>query len=204
MNKTQEMFETTENPTQYARSYLTYLAEMAKQINEVELGQFVDVILKARDRGSAVYFIGNGGSAATASHFANDIQIGTRSAGKPFRVQSLTDNVAILTAVGNDYGYEHIYVKQLEALVVENDVVVAISASGNSPNVIRGIEFAKTKKCITVSLTGFDGGQLQKMTDLNVHVPSNKGEYGPVEDFHMIFDHIIGTYLMYHCKRFDN
>ncbi|HND84564.1 MAG TPA: SIS domain-containing protein, partial [Pseudobdellovibrionaceae bacterium] len=118
MNKTQEMFETTENPTQYARSYLTYLAEMAKQINEVELGQFVDVILKARDRGSAVYFIGNGGSAATASHFANDIQIGTRSAGKPFRVQSLTDNVAILTAVGNDYGYEYIYVKQLEALVV--------------------------------------------------------------------------------------
>jgi D-sedoheptulose 7-phosphate isomerase len=204
MNKIQEIFETTENPTQYARSYLTYLAEMAKQINEVELGQFVDVILKARDRGSAVYFIGNGGSAATASHFANDIQIGTRSAGKPFRVQSLTDNVAILTAVGNDYGYEHIYVKQLEALVVENDVVVAISASGNSPNVIRGIEFAKTKKCITVSLTGFDGGQLQKMTDLNVHVPSNKGEYGPVEDFHMIFDHIIGTYLMYHCKRFDN
>lgn len=204
MNKTQEMFETTENPTQYARSYLTYLAEKAKQINEKELGQFVDVILKARDRGSAVYFIGNGGSAATASHFANDIQIGTRSAGKPFRVQSLTDNVAILTAVGNDYGYEHIYVKQLEALVVENDVVVAISASGNSPNVIRGIEFAKTKKCITVSLTGFDGGQLQKMTDLNVHVPSNKGEYGPVEDFHMIFDHIIGTYLMYHCKRFDN
>lgn len=204
MNKTQEMFETTENPTQYARSYLTYLAEKAKQINEKELGQFVDVILKARDRGSAVYFIGNGGSAATASHFANDIQIGTRSAGKPFRVQSLTDNVAILTAVGNDYGYEYIYVKQLEALVVENDVVVAISASGNSPNVIRGIEFAKTKKCITVSLTGFDGGQLQKMTDLNVHVPSNKGEYGPVEDFHMIFDHIIGTYLMYHCKRFDN
>lgn len=201
MNKVQEIFENAKNPAGYVRNYLNYLAEISSQIDEAQVGKFIEIILSARDQGRAVYFIGNGGSAATASHFANDIQIGTRTTGKPFRVQSLTDNVAILTAVGNDYGYDYIFVKQLEALLVEGDVVVAISASGNSPNVVKGIAFAKSKKCKTVSLTGFDGGQIKKTADLNVHVPSQKGEYGPVEDFHMIFDHIIGSYLMLHCRK---
>jgi D-sedoheptulose 7-phosphate isomerase len=203
MNKIEEIFERAAKPAEYARNYLKYLAEIAAEINENDIGQFVEIILSARDRGSAIYFIGNGGSAATASHFANDIQVGTRTKGKPFRVQSLTDNVAILTAVGNDFGYDAIFVKQLEALLVEGDVVVAISASGNSPNVVQGIQFAKRKKCKTVSLTGFDGGKLREISDHTIHVPSQKGEYGPVEDYHMIFDHIIGSYLMFHCRKHD-
>lgn len=203
MNKIEQIFEKSTKPAEYARNYLKYLSEIAADINENDIGQFVDIILSARERGNAVYFIGNGGSAATASHFANDIQVGTRTTGKPFRVQSLTDNVAILTAVGNDFGYDAIFVKQLEALLVEGDVVVAISASGNSPNVIQGIEYAKKMNCKTVGLTGFDGGKLREIADHSIHVPSNKGEYGPVEDYHMIFDHIIGSYLMFHCRKTD-
>jgi len=204
MSRVQEIFETSNTPATFARNYLKYLGEIAAQINEQDIGKFVGIILAARKSGNAVYFIGNGGSAATASHFANDIQIGTRTTGKPFRVQSLTDNVAILTAVGNDFGYDCIFVKQLEALLVEGDVVVAISASGNSPNVVKGIEYAKQRHCKTVSLTGFDGGKLREISEHSVHVPSFKGEYGPVEDYHMIFDHIVGNYLMLYCRKHDN
>lgn len=203
MNRIEEIFERTERPSNYIRNYLKYLNEISDQINEECLGQFIELILEVRENGKTVYFIGNGGSASTASHFANDIQIGTRTKKKPFRAVSLTDNVAILTAVGNDYGYDDIFVKQLEALLYEGDVVVAISASGNSANVVKGIEYAKKRNCKTVSLTGFDGGKLKEMAHLNIHVPSNKGEYGPVEDFHMIFDHIVGSYLMFHCRKFE-
>jgi D-sedoheptulose 7-phosphate isomerase len=204
MSKIQEIFEKTETPASYARNYLQYLSEIASQIDEKDIERLIQIILDARSQEKSIYFIGNGGSAATASHFANDIQVGTRTTGKPFRVLSLTDNVAILTAVGNDYGYDFIFVKQLEALLADGDVVVAISASGNSPNVVKGIEYAKKRGCKTVSLTGFDGGKLREISDHAVHVPSQKGEYGPVEDFHMIFDHIIGSYLMFHCKKNDN
>lgn len=204
MNNVQKIFEEAKSPAAFSRNYLTYLSEVLAQLDEKAVGNFIEIILNARETGKAVYFIGNGGSAATASHFANDIQIGTRTTGKPFKVQSLTDNVAILTAVGNDFGYDYIFVKQLEALVNDGDVVVAISASGNSPNVIKAIEYAHKRNCTTVGLTGFDGGKLKEISQHNLHVPSLKGEYGPVEDVHMIFDHILGNYLMLHCKKYDH
>ncbi len=203
-NNVQRIFEDTTTPAHFARNYLTYLSTVLTQLDEKAIGNFAEVILGARDAGKSVYFIGNGGSAATASHFANDIQIGTRTTGKPFKVQSLTDNVAVLTAIGNDFGYDYIFTKQLEALLNDGDVVVAVSASGNSPNVIKAIEYAHTRNCMTVGLTGFDGGKLKEISKLNLHVPSLKGEYGPVEDVHMIFDHIIGNYLMLHCRKHDN
>jgi D-sedoheptulose 7-phosphate isomerase len=202
-NQIEKFFNETKTPAEYSRNYLGYLSTIFSKINEQELGKFIEVILKAREDGRAVYFIGNGGSAATASHFANDIQIGTRPKGKPFKVQSLTDNVAILTAVGNDFGYDFIFTKQLEALLNEGDVVVAISASGNSLNIIHAIDYAHSRNCITVGLTGFDGGKLKSLATHNLHVPSEKGEYGPVEDLHMIFDHIIGSYLLFHCRKND-
>lgn len=204
MNNVQKIFEEAKSPTAFTRNYLSYLSTILAQLDENAVGNFINIILVARDAGKSVYFIGNGGSAATASHFANDIQIGTRTKGKPFKVQSLTDNVAILTAVGNDFGYDYIFVKQLEALLNDGDVVVAISASGNSPNVIKGIEYAHQRKCTTIGITGFDGGKLKELAQHNLHVPSLKGEYGPVEDVHMIIDHILGNYLMYYCQKNDN
>lgn len=203
MNNVQKIFEETKTPASFSRNYLSYLSTILSQLDEKAIGKFIEIILNARDTSKAVYFIGNGGSAATASHFANDIQIGTRTTGKPFKVQSLTDNVAILTAVGNDFGYDFIFVKQLEALLNDGDVVVGVSASGNSPNVIKAIEYAHLRKCTSVGLTGFDGGKLKELAQHNLHVPSIKGEYGPVEDVHMIFDHILGNYLMLYCRKHD-
>lgn len=203
-NNVQKIYEETNSPATFSRNYLKYLTDVIAKLDENAIGKFIEIILNARDSGKTVYFIGNGGSAATASHFANDIQIGTRTMGKPFKVQSLTDNVAILTAIGNDFGYDYIFTKQLEALLNDGDVVVAVSASGNSPNVVKAIEYAHTRNCMTVGLTGFDGGKLKELAKLNLHVPSLKGEYGPVEDVHMIFDHIIGNYLQLYCRKHDN
>jgi D-sedoheptulose 7-phosphate isomerase len=196
MNNVDKIYIETSNCEEFAEEYLGYLSRVLAELDRKEISVFSDILLAARERGAAIYFIGNGGSAATASHFANDIAIGTRSFKKPFRVISLCDNQAVLTAIGNDNGYENIFYEQLQVLLKKGDVVVAISASGNSPNVIKGISYAKEVGATTVGLTAFDGGKLRKLADCSVHIPTLKGEYGPAEDGHMIIDHLVGNYLM--------
>lgn len=196
MNRLDKIFAGRGDPAGFARDYLRYLGEILEAMDEGAIAAFIDIILSARERDAQIFFIGNGGSAATASHFANDIAIGTRSPEKPFRAVSLTDNVAVMTAIANDDGYENIFVLQLQTQLAADDVVVAISASGNSPNVVNALEYAKSKGARTVALTGFDGGRIAKMADLNVHIPTEPGEYGPAEDGHMILDHLIGSYLI--------
>ena len=194
MNNLDRIF--TKDPVDFAGAYLDYLTSVLKTIDTREIGQFIETLLDARERGATIYFIGNGGSAATASHFANDIAIGTNSYEKPFRAVSLTDSNAIITAVGNDFGYEEIFVRQLRVLGQPGDVVVAISASGNSPNLIRAFDYAKSIGIKTVAITAFDGGKMKQMADEGVHVPTAPKEYGPAEDAHMVLDHLVGAYLM--------
>lgn len=179
----------------FSLQYLSYVGSVLESISSDEIEKFIDILLEARERGSSVYFIGNGGSAATASHFANDLAIGTRAVKKPFRVTSLCDNQAVITAIANDDGYEVVFSQQLAVLLKKDDVVVAISASGNSPNLLRALETAKEKQAITVGLTAFDGGQLRQRADYSVHVPTQKGEYGPAEDGHMVINHLVGSYF---------
>lgn len=200
MNRVEQLLQTQNKPEAFARGYFDYLSEIFKNIDCNSIANFMECILDARERGAMVFFLGNGGSAATASHFANDLSIGTRSKTKPFRVMSLTDNVAVMTAVGNDNGYEYIFEFQLKALMQKGDVVVGISASGNSPNVLRAMQYAKDNGAKTVGITGFEGGELKGMVDLNLHVPTAKGEYGPVEDLHMIFDHMIHAYVAFKAR----
>jgi D-sedoheptulose 7-phosphate isomerase len=194
MNNLDRIF--TKDPVAFAKAYLDYLTSVLKNIDAREVGQFIQTLLDARERGANIYFIGNGGSAATASHFANDIAIGTNSYDKPFRAVSLTDSNAIITAVGNDFGYEEIFVRQLRVLGRAGDVVVAISASGNSPNLIRAFDYAKSNSIKTVAITAFDGGKMKKIADEGVHVPTAPKEYGPAEDAQMVLDHLVGAYLM--------
>ena len=194
MNNLDRIF--TKDPVAFAGAYLDYLTSVLKTIDAREIGQFIETLLDARERSANIYFIGNGGSAATASHFANDIAIGTNSYDKPFRAVSLTDSNAIITAVGNDFGYEEIFVRQLRVLGRAGDVVVAISASGKSPNLIRAFDYAKSIGIKTVAITAFDGGKIKQMADDGVHVPTAPKEYGPAEDAHMVLDHLVGAYLM--------
>jgi D-sedoheptulose 7-phosphate isomerase len=184
------------DPVAFSAAYLDYLGGVLKRIDVEEIAGFIKTLLTARDRGATVFFIGNGGSAATASHFANDLAIGTNSYSKPFRVVSLTDNHAIVTAIANDFGFEEIFVRQLKVLAKAGDVVVGISASGNSPNLVKAFEYAKSAGVQTVAITAFDGGKLKKMRDAGIHVPTGPKEYGPAEDAHMVIDHLVGAYLI--------
>lgn len=193
MNNLDRFF--TKNPADFASSYLQYLTEILGRIDPQAVGRFVEVLLSARERGGTVFFIGNGGSAATASHFANDLAIGSNSYEKPLRVVSLVDNQAIITAVANDFGYEEIFVRQLRVLGRAGDILVGISASGNSPNLIKAFEYARQAGIMTVAITAFDGGKMKQMADDCIHVPTESKEYGPAEDAHMILDHLIGSYI---------
>lgn len=185
----------------FADSYINYLVDVLRGIDVREIGVFISTLLDARERGATIFFVGNGGSAATASHFANDLSIGTNSYDKPFRVISLTDNQAIITAIGNDFGYQEIFSRQLRVLGKAGDVVVAISASGNSPNLLTAFEYAKTVGIKTVAITAFDGGKMRVMAEEGVHVPTAPKEYGPAEDAHMVLDHLVGAYLMRLVKK---
>jgi len=180
----------------FSKAYIDYLAGVLKTIDVKTIRQMVETILQARDEGATIFFIGNGGSAATASHFANDIAFGTREYEKPFKVMSLTDNVPVLTALGNDNGYDEIFVRQLKIYAQPGDILVGISASGNSPNMLKAFDYCLNNEMKTLALTAFDGGKMKEMADICVHVPTENGEYGPAEDAHMVLDHLIGAYLM--------
>ncbi|MGB6306244.1 MAG: SIS domain-containing protein [Steroidobacteraceae bacterium] len=190
----------TPDPVDFAQAYLRYVQTVLQRIDAAEVGNFIEILLAARDRGSMIFFIGNGGSAATASHFANDIAVGTNAYDRPFRALSLTDNVPLITAVGNDFGYDEIFVRQLRILGRSGDVVVGISASGNSPNLVKAFDYANSAGIVTVAITAFDGGKMKSMSAHGIHVPTGPKEYGPAEDAHMVLDHLIGAYLMRRVK----
>ena len=191
----------TSDPVEFARGYLEYLQAVLRRIDPAEIGRFIRTLLDARERSAAIFFIGNGGSAATASHFANDLSIGTNEYDKPFRAFSLTDNVPILTAIGNDFGYEEIFVRQLRALGKSGDVLIGISASGNSPNLLKAFEYASSIGISTVAITAFDGGKMKALASQGIHVPTDFKEYGPAEDAHLVLDHLVSAYLMRYVRR---
>jgi len=186
----------TEDIEKFSISYFNYLKEIFEKIDVSEVKAFVETILAARENSSTIFFIGNGGSAATASHFANDLAFGTNEYKKPFKVMSITDNVPVLTSLGNDYGYDEIFVRQLRVYAKEGDLLVAISASGNSQNIIKAFEYSSTSGIKTIALSAFNGGKMKDMADQVVHIPTEDKEYGPAEDMHMILDHLVSNYLM--------
>jgi len=200
MNKIDQIYKSSSNVSEFSKSYFEYLGNVLSKISLHEIDNFVDLLLKARERNSTIFFIGNGGSAATASHFANDIAIGTRTEGKHFRVISLCDNQAVITAIANDDGYEKVFSQQLKVLLKEQDLVISISASGNSPNLIHAINTAKKMNATTIGISAFDGGKMKEIVDFSLHVPTEKGEYGPAEDAHMVIDHLVGNYLIRYVK----
>lgn len=201
MSRLERIFNERADAEGFARGYLDYVRDVLGALDPAQIAAFARALLDARERGARIFFLGNGGSAATASHFANDIAIGSRSWERPFRALSLTDNVAVMTALANDYGYDEVFVRQLQTQMTPGDVVVAISVSGNSPNVVEAVEWANANGGFSVGLTGFDGGRLGEIAQIVVHAPTAGGEYGPAEDAHMVVDHLVGAYLMQACAR---
>jgi len=176
----------------FSKNYLEDLKEGIDKIDLEKIERISKVLVDAYENDKRVFIFGNGGSCATASHFAEDLNKSCLGK-KRFRVISLTDNIPLMTAWANDKGYEHIFSKQLESLMEDGDVVIGISGSGNSENVLNGIKVGNEKGA-SIGLSGFDGGELKDLCKESLVVPVN--HMGKVEDLHLIISHIIVYYFM--------
>ena len=181
----------------FVADYLTRLKFILDSIDSNVISDIVNALEQTIKNKSRIYIIGNGGSSATASHMVNDLGAGLRRRDiVNFDVISLGDNSPAVTAIANDIGYENIFFMQMEGLINSSDIVIAISCSGDSPNVIKAVDYAQDLGCKIIGITGFNGGYLKAISDISFHVDAPKNEYGLVEDTHMILDHIIYSYYI--------
>ena len=176
--------------------YIDRLKNLLSKLDVDVIEMIIDTIENTSSKGK-IYIIGNGGSAATGTHMVNDLSIGLKLRDiKNLNIECLSDNSAVCTAIANDIGYENIFYMQMKGHINADDVVVAISCSGESPNIIKAVDYAKDLGCKIIGVTGFNGGYLKKISNINFHVDAPEGEYGLVEDAHMILDHIIYSYYI--------
>ena len=179
----------------FADQYKTALEDTISKIDTTRVGQAMEWFDEARSQSKHIFVCGNGGSASTASHFACDIVKGASfNRETRFRIMALTDSLPTLTAYSNDVSYESVFVEQLRNFAEPGDLVMGISGSGNSPNVLRALEYANSIGCKTIALTGRDGGQLGPLAQLNIHVPVP--HMGRIEDAHLIICHMIAYRFM--------
>lgn len=198
MNNLEKIYSNSQSSKDYAKRYGKYLIELLEALDIQSIEDVIKVFQEARYNDKTIFFIGNGGSAATCSHFCEDLTLGTFIEGKKsFKTLSLTDNTPYITALGNDEGYENIFLGQLKSLFKRGDILVGISGSGNSSDVIKAIEYVNANGGISIGFLGFDGGIMKKICHYCIHVKTIKGVYGPVEDIHLILVHIISTYLKF-------
>ena len=175
-----------------------YKSNLFRALDSIDLGkvdELIGVFAKARDEGRQIFVCGNGGSAATANHLACDIVKGcSYGRDKRFRIIALSEQIATMTAYANDVGYEHVFVEHLKNFANSGDVVMILSGSGNSPNVVKALDYANEAGCYTVALTGRDGGKAAPLAKLNVHVSDD--HMGRIEDGHMIVCHMLAYHFM--------
>jgi D-sedoheptulose 7-phosphate isomerase len=194
---TEAMEQSGYTPARIARDYLQFFSELLTAIDLDAVCSVVERLREVRDSGGTVYTAGNGGSASTAAHLANDLGKAAKSSGRtPFRVLSLVDNVPWMTALANDEGYERVFAGQLENFAREGDVLIVISASGNSPNLVEAVDVARSRGAYSVGLLGFDGGALKGRVDEAILVETIPGTYGPVETAHVLICDLLSTCLI--------
>ena len=198
MNNIDRLCNVSQSAGEFARGYFNYLKQVLDSIKPESIDKLVQEFESARATGNTIFVAGNGGSATTATSMANDIGfdiIKKSGTDKPFRVLALTDNTSVITAIANDAGYENVFLNQLKIHYRRGDKLLAISASGNSPNVVAAAEWVKQQGGSVISFTGFTGGKLKELSNVVVHVKSESGEYGPVEDAHLVLNHILAHWF---------
>ena len=176
----------------------TYIHAESALLNGMDtttVKRLLEIFLEAYEKEASIYVFGNGGSSSTASHLANDFNKGiSEYVDKKFHVKCLNDNMATVLSVANDIGYNDIFSFQLKNKVKEGDVVIGISGSGNSQNVVNALTYAKEQGATTIGWVGFDGGKVSKIVDLAFHVPVNDMQL--VEDMHMVLTHLLMSVIM--------
>ncbi|MFA6540140.1 MAG: SIS domain-containing protein [Bacteroidota bacterium] len=185
------------NINEHLLEYRHRLLSLYDSIDIDILEKIIDTLIECFKNGKTLYIAGNGGSAATSSHMQCDFGFFVRhfTQFRP-KVLSLTDCTPMLTAIGNDHSYDDIFIEQLRGSFEKGDVLLTISASGNSKNVIKATEYANEKGGTTICFVGFEGGRLKEVSHISLHTPNSKGEYGPIEDLHIILNHLIVSYLV--------
>jgi D-sedoheptulose 7-phosphate isomerase len=179
----------------FVEQYRNRLADTLGSIDVGAVSQVIAALAEARRNGRHIFVCGNGGSASTASHFVCDMVKGASfNRESRFRIMALTDSLPTITAYSNDVSYDCVFVEQLKNFAGSGDLVMAISGSGNSPNVVKAVQYANSIGCTTVALTGRDGGQLGPLATIQVHVP--EPHMGRIEDGHMIVCHMIAYCFM--------
>ncbi len=183
-----------------AESYLAAMSELLGRVDPAAIDRFSQLIVEAWETGHRVFVFGNGGSASTASHYVADLTKTAAVDGKR-RLQAigLSDNMGLLTALGNDISYDQTFAYALETYACEGDIAVAISCSGNSPNVLQACRWAADHGVKVVALTGFDGGKAGRLADLHLNIPSDN--YGLIEDLHLAIGHMAAQCLKAHVGR---
>ena len=185
------------------RDYIDCEINTLQKLDVDAINQALNLLLEAYQEHKCIYIFGNGGSSSTASHFENDFNKGVSEPLKTkFRFRCLNDNVATLMAVANDMGFEEVFRYQLTDRIEPGDLVIAISGSGNSKNVINAVEYAKSCGNKIIGITGYDGGKLRRMCDVSLHVPVNSMQIS--EDVHMIFDHLMMSMFYKHLCGIDH
>jgi D-sedoheptulose 7-phosphate isomerase len=178
----------------HVSEYLERLRGAVDALPRDRLNALGETLFRAYRNNKQVFILGNGGSSSTASHMAADLAKNTIGPNmKRFRIVSLNDNAAILTALANDLGYEHVFSEQLTNLVQAGDVLIVVSASGNSPNVLSAMRYARSRSAEVVGLLGFSGGAAADLSDIALVVPSD--HYGVIEDIHLIINHVLVDYF---------
>jgi D-sedoheptulose 7-phosphate isomerase len=179
------------------KNYIACEIETLQKLDISAINDALNLLMETAKNHNRIYIFGNGGSSATASHFQNDFGKGiSEYVVDKFRFQCLNDNVATLMAVANDIGFDEVFRFQLNGVLEPGDVVMAISGSGNSKNVINAVEYAKSCGNKIIGLTGYSGGMLKKLSDISLHVPINSMQV--TEDIHMVFDHLMMSVLYQH------
>jgi D-sedoheptulose 7-phosphate isomerase len=182
------------NLGRFVLDYLTRLSALIELIPIERIEAVGEVVYGAYRHDKQLFIVGNGGSASTASHMAADLSKNTITANRPrFRVMSLNDNIPLLTALANDAGYDRIFSEQLVNLIRPGDVLLVISGSGNSPNVVNALNYAQDRGATTIAFLGFDGGAALPLADEYVLVPDD--DYGRIEDVHLILNHALTAYF---------
>lgn len=180
----------------------TYFSRVSETLNKLDIKaveNFVEQLLQAREHEHTLFIFGNGGSAATASHVTGDFLKGiSYGLDKRFRVMCLSDNISGMTAISNDLGYDEVFVEQLKAFMRKNDMVIGISGSGNSANVVKAMEYASRNGARTVAMCGYKGGKIRELADLVIHAPINDMEIA--EDIHVIIFHAVKQVLIKRLK----
>lgn len=203
MNNIDQFCRDSQKPSGFAQKYFEYLRRALDSIEPSSIDKLAEEFECARQTGCTIFIAGNGGSATTATSMGNDLGfdvIKKSGTDKPIRVFALTDNTSVMTAIANDTGYENIFLNQLKIHYRPGDKLLAISASGNSPNIVAAAEWVKRQGGRLMSFTGFSGGRLKRISDISVHIESEAGEYGIVEDAHLVMNHILAHWFQFKLR----